>query len=193
MFIELTDHLRCPEDHPESFLVLLPDTMDGRLVSAGVIGCPVCHQETRIIEGVADFGASQPPRQPSGLTADAAHALLGLDGPGGYLALVGAVGALAPSLAGRLPGISLVLVNPPAGTADSAQASVLRSARLPLKARSMRGLVIPSEYARLPGWLEDGILAVLPGLRVVGEGNAPEREGLTILAEAGGWWVAKRQ
>ena len=25
MFIELTDHLRCPEDHEESFLVLLPD------------------------------------------------------------------------------------------------------------------------------------------------------------------------
>jgi hypothetical protein len=27
LFIELTDHLRCPNDHDESFLVLLPDLM----------------------------------------------------------------------------------------------------------------------------------------------------------------------
>ena len=42
MFIELTDHLRCPADHEEAFLVLLPDQMDGRAVRGGALGCPVC-------------------------------------------------------------------------------------------------------------------------------------------------------
>ena len=27
MFIELTDHLRCPEDHEEAYLVLLPEIL----------------------------------------------------------------------------------------------------------------------------------------------------------------------
>ena len=38
MFIELTDHLRCPADHAESYLVLLPDRMDGRSVREGRLG-----------------------------------------------------------------------------------------------------------------------------------------------------------
>ena len=55
MFIELTDQLRCPADHPESFLVLIPDEMEGRRVVRGTLGCPVCHAEYRIEAGVADF------------------------------------------------------------------------------------------------------------------------------------------
>ncbi|MDZ4674040.1 MAG: hypothetical protein SGI84_06265 [Gemmatimonadota bacterium] len=192
MFIELTDHLRCPEDHEESFLVLLPGKMEGRLVSEGLIGCPVCHRETRIVAGVADFGGAPVPRSAPPLTAEAAHALLGLDGPGGYLALVGGIGAIATSLAALLPGISLVLVNPPADFPDSAVASVVRARRLPLKARSMRGIAVPAEFAGTPGWLEAAVDAVLPGLRVVAEGTAPTRNDLTVLAEAGGWWVGKK-
>ena len=42
MFIELTDHLRCPEDHDEQFWCLLPDRLDGRSVKEGQLGCPVC-------------------------------------------------------------------------------------------------------------------------------------------------------
>ena len=34
MFIELTDYLRCPADHAESYLVLLPDEMQERSVRA---------------------------------------------------------------------------------------------------------------------------------------------------------------
>ena len=41
MFIELTDHLRCPADHEESYLVLLPDEIRERSVRAGRLGCPV--------------------------------------------------------------------------------------------------------------------------------------------------------
>ena len=57
----------------------------------------------------------------------------------------------------------------------------------------MRGIVIPAEFAGAPGWLDAAIGSVLPGLRVVGEGVAPSREDLLVLAEAGGWWVGRRQ
>ena len=49
MFIELTDHLRCPADHDESFLVLLPLDLAGRDVVQGTLGCPVCQREYAIV------------------------------------------------------------------------------------------------------------------------------------------------
>ena len=51
MHIELTDHLRCPREHAEAFLVLLPDRMDQRRVVAGHLGCPVCGWSTAWTDG----------------------------------------------------------------------------------------------------------------------------------------------
>lgn len=193
MFIELTDHLRCPADHDESFLVLLPSGMDGRLVHAGVLGCPICHRETVVEDGIADFGGAPPAPAATTLTPDAAHALLGLDGPGGYVALVGGAGALAAGLAALLPGVRFVLVNPPPGAAPSDSASVLRAGRLPIKTAAMRGAIITADHASNPGWLTAALGCVLPGLRVLVEGQAADRAGVSVLAEAGGWWVGRRQ
>ncbi len=58
MFIELTDHLRCPEDHEEQFLVLLPDRLDGRSVKEGQLGCPVCGRTFAVRDGTVDFGGA---------------------------------------------------------------------------------------------------------------------------------------
>jgi hypothetical protein len=193
MFIELTDHLRCPADHNESFLVLLPSEMDGRLVRAGVLGCPICHRETAVADGIADFGGAPPAPAATSLAPEAAHALLGLDGPGGYVALVGGAGALAAGLAALLPGVRFVLVNPPAGAVASDSASVLRAARLPIKAAAMRGAVITADHARDPAWREATLGCVLPGLRVLVEGEATDGAGVRVLAEAGGWWVGGRE
>jgi len=98
MFIELTDHLRCPAGHDESFLVLLPDHIEGRDVRSGQLGCPVCGRTFQLVDGVFDTGDAPTPA-PSGsgtsrLDAQGLSALVGLSGPGGYLALVGAVTAL---------------------------------------------------------------------------------------------------
>ena len=79
MFIELTDHLRCPADHDEQFLVLIPELMDGRDVRQGSLGCPVCHRSFPIRDGVATFGRSPATDILSTrLTADAQAALAGL-------------------------------------------------------------------------------------------------------------------
>lgn len=190
MFIELTDHLRCTADHEESFLVLLPDRMAGRHVVAGSLGCPRCGRVVAIVDGAADFGGPPPPFRPTTLTAPAIAVFLGLAGPGGYVALIGSVGALAREVMVALPGVSLVLVNPPAGAELVDVASRLQAGRLPLKAGSMRGVVLGADHGDSLDWVGAGVAAALAGLRVVVEGPEALAQGLTILAATPTVWVA---
>lgn len=191
MFIELTDHLRCPADHDEACLVLLPDRLEGRQVMEGVLGCPVCQAEYPVAGGVARLGEPIA-ASPATLPAEAAHAFLGLAGPGGFVVLVGGAGALAPGMAALMAGVRLVLVNPPEGVEPGESGSILRAARLPVKSSSMRGAVISAEHAAVASWLGETVASVLPGLRVVGEGPAPLGGAVEVTAEGGGWWVGVR-
>lgn len=193
MFIELTDHLICPDDHEERFLVLLPGEMAGRRVVSGDLGCPVCRRVVRVMDGVADFGPAPAASAavPDGLTGEAVAALLGLSGPGGFVALAGSVTTIASDLSRRMPGVSLVLINPPPGTQDAVEASVLRSPRLPLKTGSMRGVVLGADFATRMEWVAAAERAVLPGLRVVSEGGDPS-PGLELLARNASGWVGRK-
>jgi uncharacterized protein YbaR (Trm112 family) len=194
MFIELTDHLRCPADHEEAFLVLLPDLIEGRWVRSGTLGCPVCDRRFRVNEGVLDLGDAPAPA-PTGtaLGADALTSLVGLGGPGGYLVLVGAPGAAWREVAALTPGVALVAVNPPADVRDGEGVSVLRGGRLPLKTSSMRGVVLGQPFGGDPRWVREGARVVLPGLRVVGEGEPPATDVIDLMASAGGAWVGTRR
>ena len=191
MFIELTDHLRCPTDHDESFLVLLPDRVEGRSVIEGQLGCPVCGRTFELSGGVLDTGdapdASGSPA--SELDAEAVTALVGLSGPGGYLTLVGAVADSWKDLAALNPGVALVALNPGPEVTDAPGISVLRSGRIPLKSRSMRGVVLGHPYGDDLHWVEEGARVVLPGLRIVGEGADPPAGVIDLMASAGGVWV----
>jgi uncharacterized protein YbaR (Trm112 family) len=190
MFIELTDHLRCPEDHEESYLVLLPDRVEDRSVRAGQLGCPVCGRTYALADGVLDVGgAPDIPEQDTGPGADALTALVGLGGPGGYLTIVGTPGREWRDLAERNRGVGLVLVNPPADVPDEPGVSVLRGGRLPLKTRSMRGVVLGPGYGGRPEWIREAARVVLPGLRVVGQGPDPAADQIDLMASAGGVWV----
>ena len=202
MFIELTDHLRCPADHPEQFLVLMTAQMDGRQVAEGVLGCPVCNRSFPIENGVARFGASGLPHsgeravsatgsEPS-LDASALVALLGLGSPGGYVALVGSFGALVRELAEELTGVAMVLVNSDAEISGLPFVSSLRAPTLPLKTASMRGVALGPGFAGDPSWVAAAARAVLPGNRVVGQGPEPEQAELELAASAGGCWVGVR-
>lgn len=193
MFIELTDHLRCVAAHDESFMVLLPDEVVDRSVRRGTLGCPVCGAIYGIRDGVLEAGDPLPAATaedvPSG---DALAALAGLGGPGGYMVLTGAACGRWEEVAAAVPGVHLVLVNPPAGVEEARGTSVLRGARLPLQSRSMRAVVLGAPYGGDPAWVEEAARVVLPGLRVVGHGAAPATEALDLLADAEGWWVAQR-
>jgi len=190
MFIELTDLLRCPNPHDESFLVLLPDRMDGRSVRTGQLGCPVCGRTFDLMDGVFDSGgAPAASAENTGLSAENVSVLIGLSGPGGYLALVGPVASLWEDVARLNPGVTLVAINPPEEVKDSAGISVVRGGMIPLKSRSVRGVVLGKPYADDPAWIRDAARLVLPGLRVLGEGDQPPEDLIEVMASAGGVWV----
>jgi uncharacterized protein YbaR (Trm112 family) len=189
MFIELTDHLRCPADHEESYLVLLPDRMDGRTVREGRLGCPICGRTYAVAEGILDLGGGIPePPAATLLEPEALTALVGLSGPGGYLVLVGRPADRSAEVSELNPGVGLVAVNPGTEVEGGPTTSVIRSAMLPLKSRSMRGVVLGSPYGSDPRWVAEAARVVLPGLRVAGEGAVPG-SGIDLMASAGGVWV----
>ena len=191
MFIELTDHLRCPSNHDEQYLVLLPDRVEGRSVRSGQLGCPVCGRVFRLDDGVFDAGgAPSLTGEPSALTVEALATLAGLHGPGGYLVMVGEPATLAREFADQVPGVALVAVNPPDGVADGDLVSVLRGDLIPLKTRSMRGAILGSSFGGDPYWVREAARVVLPGLRVVGEGPDPAIDQVELMASADGVWVA---
>jgi hypothetical protein len=185
--IELTDHLRCPREHAEAFLVLLPDRMDQRRVVAGHLGCPVCGWSTAWTDGVPDFGGGWRGTGEPPFDAAAARAMLGVAGPGGWIALAGNAGALAGGLATVLPGVSVVAINPPIGVTPTADTSVILSDAWPLKAHAMRGVILGADAA---AWREAALLTTLPGLRAIGCGAPPEGSNVQLLGNAEGVWVA---
>ncbi len=201
MFIELTEILKCPRDHAESYVICGPVTMEGRDVVRGGIVCPSCRAEFPIVDRVAFFGppdepvrgaVATAPSAPSALTAEAVLAFLDLQGDGGYVVTVGAAGRLGPALGAALPKVGLVGVNPPAGAAPSDAFSVIVSPRaLPIRARSVRALVLGADVAT-GSWLESSVAALLPGLRIVIEDESASPAGITRLAAGGGVFVGEK-
>jgi uncharacterized protein YbaR (Trm112 family) len=192
MFIELADHLRCPADHPEQYLVLLPGLFEERSVREGMLGCPVCGREFRIDQGVLDIGGAAAQVAPTALDGDAAAALAGLTGPGGYLAVVGGLAERHAELAAAIPGVRIVAINPPGGVRDAYELSVLRGGTIPLRSSSMRGVFLGPGFGSDPHWIAEALRITLSGLRIVGEGEAPASSDLELLASAGGCWVGAK-
>jgi hypothetical protein len=189
--IELTDHLRCPEDHAEAFLVLLPEQMDGRRVVAGHLGCPACGWNTAWRDGIPDFGSGARSSGSPPCDATAVLALLGVVGSGGWLALAGSAGAIATSLAALLPGVNLVAVNPPPSVEPSDAISVIVSGTWPIKAHAMRGVVLGGDADDLR---DAAVQSVLPGLRAVGFGEPPQGSpGVDVIGVVEGLWVVRRR
>ncbi len=164
--------------------------MVDRSVQAGSLGCPVCGKTYQVKEGIARFGESPSLSEvDTVLTAESVETLVGLSGPGGYLALVGVGATLCRNLAERMDGVHMVGINPSSDGRVVPTVSILEAGRIPLKARSMRGVVLAPGYGSSAEWLEDAKRVVLPGLRIVGEGPVPAMDGLEVIASAAGVWV----
>lgn len=203
MHIELTEMLRCPEPHPEAFLVLSTGEMSGRMVRHGLVGCPVCQREYRIVEGVVYFGGRgngeegrvPPPSTlpPSPFPPPVLQALLDLSGPGGYVVLLGTAARAAAGLAQLVGGIHCIGVNAPDDVAELPVLSLLRcESVIALRGSMARGVVVGAELAQ-PAWLAEAVRILLRGRRlvVVGEDVAPS--GVTHLATGQGLWVGEKQ
>jgi uncharacterized protein YbaR (Trm112 family) len=220
VFIELTEILRCPRDHPESYLVAAPIAMDGRRIVRGVVGCPECKAEFPIVDGVTYFGGGAggaaperagapgpgaataagaaveptgaPRRPPPEYDVTALAAFLHLDGSGGYAALVGRAARFGPALVALLPGVHVVAVNPPPGLAPLPMLSILESpGALPFKTATLRAAALGADHAAAP-WPQDAARVLLPGLRLVIEDENARPGGVTELARGAGLFVGTR-
>lgn len=205
MHIELTEMLRCPEDHREEFLVLSTSEMNGRMVWIGIVGCPVCHRDFEIIDGIVDFtevitGArpqravrrTPAPDSPVILDPQSLQALLDLGGPGGYVVLIGSATRLAEGLAGVMGGIHFVGINAPPDVEELPVLSLLQSDRvIPLRQGMARGVVVGAELAKTT-WVGEGVRVLLRGRRLVVEDEEAAPAGLAQLAAGQGVWVGEK-
>ena len=149
MLLELTEVLRCPRDHEESFVVCVSYAAEGRHVVRGVVGCPQCHAEFPIRDGILDLSEA-PGRQ-----ADAAEPGEGVHSPGAEASTQGA----QPGARGPHPEQQ----GPAAGLTAEALVTFL----------DLRG---PGGYVVLvgaAGRLAAGLAALAPGVHVVAV-NAPQ-------------------
>jgi uncharacterized protein YbaR (Trm112 family) len=206
MHIELTEMLRCPEDHREEFLVLSTSEMNGRMVNLGVVGCPVCHREFEIIDGIVDFtevitgerqlrAVRRTPVQPTTpVDAQSLQALLDLGGPGGYVVLVGSAARHADSLASLMGGLHFIAINAPADIEQLPVMSLLQTDQvIPLRSAMARGAVVGAELART-AWVGEAARVLLHGRRLVIESEQPTQpESMKQLAVGQGLWVGEKQ
>lgn len=197
MFIELSEFLRCPEPHEDTFCVVAPGEMAGRMIVRGVIGCPICKREYPIEDGVAWFGgtaadAAAASDAVAAADADVVWALLGLTSPGGFVVLVGSASRLAPALAARMGGVHFVGVNPPGDVEFSPVLTLLTHPnRIPLRQSIARGVVLGAESAMEP-WIGEGARVLLKGLRLVAVTDRVAVPELEQLATGNGLWVGQK-
>lgn len=193
MHIELAELLRCPESHPQTHCVLLPTRIVERDVTEGIVGCPACHREYPITDGIVRFGPppilEEPPVLPA---AEAVHALLGLTTPGGTAVLVGSAARLAAELARLMNDIHLLGANASRELKGEPALSLVEStASLPLRDAMARGVVLGAEYADGP-WTEEAGRILLPGLRLVVLRETAEVEGVERVSMGKGMWVGTK-
>lgn len=197
MFIELAELLRCPADHPPTYLVLAPDEMEGRSVVRGELACPSCRRHFTIRDGTAFLGcettsARSASKTKPGFTAPELAALLGLTNPGGYLLMGGSAAGIAAELAPLVSGVHLVGFNHsgPVGIAD--ELSLLESDEvIPLRDSSMRGVALGRDLME-DVWLAEAIRVLLRGQRLVLDTELELPEGLELMARERGLTVGRK-
>ena len=206
MHIELTEMLRCTEDHREEYLVLSTSEMNGRMINLGVVGCPVCHREFEIIDGIVDFtevitgerqqrAVRRTPVQPTTpVDPQSLQALLDLSGPGGYVVLAGSAARHADSLASLMGGIHFIGINAPADIEELPVLSLLQTDQvIPLRSAMARGAVVGAELSRTH-WVGEAARVLLHGRRLVVESEQPTLpESVKQLAVGQGLWVGEKK
>lgn len=201
MFIELVDALRCPVQHEESWLVASATRMEARHIVDGLLGCPVCHAQYPVRNGVADFrrAASSSTSRSSVSSGLPAHrdagtamrlaALLGLSDAAGFAVLFDEWGAQASALR-ELVETPLMLVDPPAGTAGEPGISVVLSdGTPPLAAAASRATAIGASSAERAA---AAVRVTRAGGRVVAPAAVPVPDGVRELARDDAMWVGEK-
>jgi uncharacterized protein YbaR (Trm112 family) len=196
MFSELVGVLRCPRPHEESWLVLAAHRLNGRDIMAGVLGCPVCHAEYPIADGVARFVNAPDASSAGASNEDEALrlvALLDLTGARGYAVVVGDLTNQAARMR-ELTDVQLLLVNPPARLPMGGGLSGLTVGEswtaLPLAGASARAIAF--DDGTTPAQLANGIEVAAVGGRILAPVALSLPDGLAELARDDRHWIAER-
>jgi hypothetical protein len=201
MHLDLVDHLRCPNPHPDVTggvaLVCVPLRVEGRVLHEAMLGCAVCHARFSVHQGSGWFGAGDAPSAmpaptPSDDEAELLRlaAMLNLDSPGGFVLLDASWATLAEPLAARFA-VSVVVASDGPRTFDHPAVSVLAglAASLPLAPLTLRGA------AWGPGVTSAPLVATTRALNANGRLVAPVEvdppPALSVLARDDRHWVAE--
>lgn len=198
MLIELVDDLRCPRPHERTWLVAATDHTEGRDIIEGTLGCPVCHAEYPIREGVVWFGREHlvpgAPGEASPSDPELAirlAAFLDLSEAPGFALLAGSWGRSAPPLRGLVP-THLILLNPRPLVAAGDGISVLEIPNaIPLADAACRGVALDDVHADA-AHLDAAVRVLRPHGRLVAPASTPTPAGVTELARDEHLWVAER-
>jgi uncharacterized protein YbaR (Trm112 family) len=196
MFVEIVDALRCPRPHEESWLVLAARRTEDRHVLEGTLGCPVCHAEYPIHDGIADFSdRTAPDRAPAATIptlapADHLVAMLDLADALGFVVLIGAWGTRADELLALLDAPPLLLVEPPEGVTMGRGVSGIRAgSTLPLATGAARAVATDVTD---PARVADAARATRVGGRLVAPAVSRVPESVRELARDETVWVGAR-
>ena len=149
MHLDFIDLLRCPAEHPETYLVAAPAELDDRSIVRGTLGCPKCSREYAIEDGVVFLSQQDPRAAASTLVANEYEALrcaalLDLQGGPGLAVLEGEFGVLAPSIVDSLD-VHLLLFNPPRTVRHGVRYSiVVADQHFPFATQRARGVALYS-------------------------------------------------
>jgi uncharacterized protein YbaR (Trm112 family) len=206
MFVELTDLLRCPREHEDSWLVLAALRTVDRHVLEGTLGCPVCGAEYPVSGGLADF---REPGHRGGRASDeessrvsvpvmgsseelalmlAAYAALAE--PGGTAGIGGALASVAGELE-RITRARALAINPADGQSPGLSA-IRCEGRLPLAADSLRALILDAATAASLD-LDAAVAKVRAGGRIVLPAAVSLPSGVVRLAGDDTWTVGERE
>jgi hypothetical protein len=213
MHVELVEIFRCVAPHRDSWLVAAADRTEGRTIIDGTLGCPVCHAEYAIENGVVRFDVSSSPgresrqsrpRESAPIGADELHdddqnealrlaAMLGASEATMTIALLGVSLRLAVAVQ-SIASVRCIVVDPPderdaldaLQRADSQLAIVRATGVLPVAQGALHGV-----YANRRD-VSVYVHALRRDGRLVAPANAPMPAGITELAHDERHWVGER-
>lgn len=194
MFVELLEKLRCPNEHEPSALIATASRTVDRHIIEGTLGCPVCHAEFAIRNGVLDLGgARRTPTPADGTLPDErmtrTGALLGLDERGGIYVLDSITARVAAGLRDLSPNSRFIALSGDGETEGASGAITGPGDAIPLADACARGIVLDEAT---PGLLRSAVRVLAPGGRLVAPAGAPTPNGVTELARDERQWVAER-
>jgi uncharacterized protein YbaR (Trm112 family) len=204
MHILLTDILTCPRCGPDFGLILLADRLEGREVVEGSLGCANCREQYRISDRIADLRVGvestaepQPDtaaEEPAAELAMRYAALLGVaEGPATVL-LAGVEPAVIAEMRAIVEGVQLIAAATGEPPARVGSGWLRVGHRLPIRGRSLRGVVLAGPVG--DALTAEGARTLAPGARIVldrpaaGASELLVKAGLSTILEQDGVVVA---